>query len=129
MNRDTYRYTRLLRDLSRLTLDVARDGTSNISVGNLCQCFTTVIIKNFVLISDLNILCSSLKLSPFVLSQQIQLKRLAPSVYSPLQILEGCSQVSSDPSCLQVEQLQLSLPEVTKYYFLNTTLSIIYFLH
>ncbi|KAK4832884.1 hypothetical protein QYF61_026434 [Mycteria americana] len=44
---------RLLRALSNLTLNVARDGALTTSLGNLFQCFTTLIAKNFFLISIL----------------------------------------------------------------------------
>lgn len=37
--------TRLLRALSCLTLTVSWDGTSTISLGNLCQGFTTLNVK------------------------------------------------------------------------------------
>ena len=55
MNRDTYSYVRLLRALSSLTSSISRDGASTSSPGNLCQCFTTLIVKNFFLISNLNL--------------------------------------------------------------------------
>ena len=36
----------VLRALSSLTLDVFRDGTSTTSLGNLCQCITTLTVKS-----------------------------------------------------------------------------------
>ncbi|KAK4807049.1 hypothetical protein QYF61_018390 [Mycteria americana] len=55
---------------SNLTLNVSRDGASNTSLGNLFQCFTTLIVKKFFLISSLNLPSFSLKPLPLVLSQQ-----------------------------------------------------------
>jgi len=44
----------MLRALSSLTLNVPRGRVSTTSLGNLCQCFTTLVVKNFFLISSLN---------------------------------------------------------------------------
>ncbi|KAK4818403.1 hypothetical protein QYF61_012324 [Mycteria americana] len=90
---------RLLRAPSNLTLNVSRDGASTTSLGNLVQCFTTLIVKNFFLISSLNLPSCSLKPLPLVLSQQARLK-----------ILKGHNKVSLEPSFLQAEQPQLSQP-------------------
>jgi len=46
---------------------------------NLFQCFTTLIVKNFFLITSLYLLYFSLKPLPLVLSQQALLKHLSPS--------------------------------------------------
>ena len=51
-----FNYIRLLRALSNLTLNVSRDGASTSSLGNLCQRFTTLTVKNFFLTSSLNLL-------------------------------------------------------------------------
>ncbi|KAK4829842.1 hypothetical protein QYF61_006852 [Mycteria americana] len=62
--------------LSNLTLNVSRDGASITSLGNLFQCFTTLIAKKFLpYISSLNLPSFSLKQLPLVLSQQALLKR------------------------------------------------------
>ncbi|KAK4810670.1 hypothetical protein QYF61_007470 [Mycteria americana] len=90
---------RLLRAPSNLTLNVSRDGASTTSLGNLFQCLTTLIVKNFFLKSSLNLPSLSLKPLLLVLSQQALLK-----------ILEGCYKVSPEPSLLQAEQPQLSQP-------------------
>ncbi|KAK4820994.1 hypothetical protein QYF61_009460 [Mycteria americana] len=66
---------------------------------NLFQCFTTLIVKNFFLISSLNLPSFSLKPLHLVLSQQALLK-----------ILRGWNKVSLQPSLLQAEQPQLSQP-------------------
>ncbi|KAK4823530.1 hypothetical protein QYF61_003039 [Mycteria americana] len=90
---------RLLRAPANLSLNVSRDGASTTSLGNLGQCFTTLIVKSVFLISSLNLPSFSLKPLPLVLSQQALLK-----------ILEGCNKVSPEPSLLQAEQPQLSQP-------------------
>jgi len=45
----------LLEAPSNLALNTAREGASTASLGNLFQCLTTPILKNFFLISNLNI--------------------------------------------------------------------------
>ena len=59
---------RLLRAPFNLALNASRDGASTTSLGNLFQCFTTLCVKNFLLISNLNLPCLSLKPFPLVLS-------------------------------------------------------------
>ena len=76
------------------TLNTSREGAATASLGNLCQCFTTLTVKNFFLISNLNLPSFSLKLFPLVLSLHTLWKvPLHPSC-RPLQVLEGCSKVS-----------------------------------
>jgi len=60
--------TRLPRATSSLALNASRAGASTASLGNLFQCVTTLCVKNFLLISNLNLPCPSLKLFPLVLS-------------------------------------------------------------
>ena len=57
-----------------LTLKVFRDGASTISLGNMFQCLTTIILKHFFLISNLDPFSFSLKAFPLALSQQALLK-------------------------------------------------------
>ena len=64
---------------SCLTLSVSMDGASTASLGNLCQCLTTLIIRNFFPTSSLNIPSLSLKPFPQILSQQALLRSLSPS--------------------------------------------------
>jgi len=45
MNRDTYSSIRVLRALPSLALNVYKDRASTNSLGNLFQCFTTLIVK------------------------------------------------------------------------------------
>jgi len=63
MSRDIFHQTRLLRVPSNLALNAAREGTATASLGNLFQCFTTLMVKNFFLISNLNL--PSFSLEPF----------------------------------------------------------------
>ncbi|NXW03176.1 LTN1 ligase, partial [Fregetta grallaria] len=51
---------------SSLTLNVPRDGASTASLGNMFQCFTTLIVKKIFLISSLNLPSFSLKPLPLV---------------------------------------------------------------
>ena len=45
----------VLRAPSSLTLSVSRDRASTSSLGNLCQCLTTLIVKNVFLTPNLNL--------------------------------------------------------------------------
>ena len=47
--------TRLLTALFSLAWNTSRDGASTASLGNLFQCLTTLSVKNFLLVSDLNL--------------------------------------------------------------------------
>jgi len=58
----------LLRAPSNLTLNVSIPSTT--SLGNLVQCFTTLIAKNFFLTCSLNLPSFSLKVLPLVLMLQ-----------------------------------------------------------
>ena len=51
VKRDTYSLIRVLRDRSSLTLIVCMDEASTSSLGNMCQCFTTLSVKKFFLMS------------------------------------------------------------------------------
>ena len=49
--------TRLPRATSSLALNASRDGASTTSLGSLFPCVTTLWVKNFLLISNLNLPC------------------------------------------------------------------------
>jgi len=68
MGRDTFRYSRLLKAPSNLALNTSREGAFTTSLGNQLQCFTTLTVMNFFLISNLNLPSFSLKPLPLVLS-------------------------------------------------------------
>ena len=76
--------TRLPRATSSLALNASRDGASTTSLGNLFQCNTILRVKNFLLISNLNPPCLSLRPSPLVLSLSTLVNSRSPScLYSP----------------------------------------------
>jgi len=58
LNRDISNYTRLRRALSNLILNTSREWASTTSPSKLCQCFTTLVVKNFFLMSSLNLTLS-----------------------------------------------------------------------
>jgi len=64
VGRDIFHQTRLLRAPSNLAFNTAREGAATASLGNLCQCLTTLRVKNFFLISNLNLPSFSLKTLP-----------------------------------------------------------------
>ena len=72
--------TRLPRATSSLALNVSRDGASTTSLGNLFQCFTTLWEKNFLLISNLNFPCLSLRPFP-PLSYHYPLSQTVINIY------------------------------------------------
>ena len=93
--------SRLPRATSSLALDAPSLDAFTTYLGNLFQCITTLWVKNFLLISNLNLLCPSLKPFPLVLS----LSTLVNShshfcLYALLQVLEGHNEVSPEPSLL-----------------------------
>jgi len=69
-------------------LNAPREGTSTASLGNLSQCLTTLTVKNFLLISNLNPPSSSLK--PFLLVLSLPAQFLPSFPVAPLQVLESC---------------------------------------
>ena len=60
--------TRRPRATSSLALNASKDGASTTSLDNLLQCVITLYVKNFFLISNLNLPCLSLRPFPLVLS-------------------------------------------------------------
>jgi len=68
MGRDIFHQTKVLQAPSNPALDTAREGAATASLGNLGQGLTTLMGKNFFLISTLNLPSFSLKLLPLVLS-------------------------------------------------------------
>jgi len=69
----------LLRAPSNLALNTAREGAATASLGNLFQSLTTLTVKNFFLISHLNLPSFSSKPFPLVLSLQTLVKSRSPS--------------------------------------------------
>jgi len=85
--------TRLPRVTSSLALNASSNRASTISLGNLFQCVTTLWVKKFLLISNLNLPCPSLKTFPLVLS----LFRLDPEDLAYQTLLLYWQRVFSSP--------------------------------
>ena len=83
MGRVANHQTRLPRDTSSLALNASRDGASATSLGNLFQCVTTLCVKDFFLISNLNLPCPSLKPFPLVLLLSIHYITVSNLFYEP----------------------------------------------
>jgi len=92
-------------------LEHVREGAATASPGNLFQCFTTLTVQNFFLMSNLNLSSCSLKPLPLMLSLQALVKSLYLSYKPPL------STERSPWSLLQAEQPQLSQPFLTAEVF------------
>ncbi|KAK4831314.1 hypothetical protein QYF61_016803, partial [Mycteria americana] len=86
-----------IRTPSSLALNTSRDGASTTSLGNLCQCLTTLISEStlfqFITVTPCPIAACPCKKSP------------SSFLLGPLQVLEGCNKVSPEPSLLQTEEL------------------------
>jgi len=67
MNRDPFHQTRVLRAPSSLALNPAREGAATAPLGNLGQGLTTLMVKNFFLISNPKLPSFSLKPFPLAL--------------------------------------------------------------
>jgi len=73
-----------LRAPSNLALNTSREEAATASLGNLCQCFTILMVKNFFLVSNLNLPSFSLQPFPLVLSVHTLVKSPSPSfLYAP----------------------------------------------
>ena len=106
MCRVTNHQTKLPRATSSLALSASRDGASTTSLGNLFQCVTTLCVKNFLLISNLNLPYLSLRPFPLVLSLFTLINSRPLSCICSLQVLGGCNEVSLVPFLLQAKQAQ-----------------------
>jgi len=79
MGKDIFHDTRLLKAPYNLAFNIPREGASTVSLGNLFQCLTTLIVNNFFLTSNLNLSSFSLKPLPLVLSLQALVKSPSPA--------------------------------------------------
>jgi len=87
----------------------SREGESATSLGILVQCLTTLTVKNFFLISDLNLPSFSFKLLPLVLSLHTLVKSPSPAfLQSPFRY--------SASSLLHAKKSQLSQPFLTEVF-------------
>ena len=101
---------RMLKAPSNLALNTARKGTATTSLSNMCQGLTTLTVKNFFPISNLNLPFFSLKPSPLVLSLHTLIKSPSPALLQAPPGTGSCSKVSLEPPLLQAEQPQLFQP-------------------
>jgi len=67
----------LLKAPSSLALNTAREGAPTAALGSLLQCLTTLAVKDFFLISDLNLPSFSLK--PLLLALSLHALAKSPS--------------------------------------------------
>jgi len=79
MSRGIFYQPRVLRAPSNLGLNTAREGAATAALGNLPQCFTTLMVKNFFLVCNLNLPSFSLQPFPLFLSLLILVKSPSPS--------------------------------------------------
>ncbi|KAK4827794.1 hypothetical protein QYF61_021747 [Mycteria americana] len=87
------RHLGLLKTPSNLALNNSRDGASTTSLGNLFQCLTTLIVKNFFPISNLNLPSFSLKPLPLVLSLRALERYSSPLIIFMAPPLDSLQQV------------------------------------
>lgn len=99
---DTFHQTRLLRTPTSLTLNLPKSGASTAYLGNLCQCLTTLRVKNLFLLSDPSLPSVQLKAIPPCPCENSPSKLIV----SPVQVLKG--DVRFLWSFLQAEKPQLS---------------------
>ena len=97
-------------ELHPACLEPCQGGGSHSFSDNLCQCLTTLMVKNIFLISNLNLPSFSLQLfPPCPITTPLWKVPLHPSC-RPFQVPKGCSKVTPEPSLLQAEQPQLPQP-------------------
>jgi len=81
MSRDPFHQPRVLRAPSNLALGTAREGAATASLGNLGQGLTTLMVKNFFLISDVNLPSFSLEPFPLLLSLHSHVNSPSPALF------------------------------------------------
>jgi len=113
MGRDSFHQTKFLKPPSTMVLNTAREGVATASLDNLGQCLTILTVKNFFLLSNLNLSSFSFKPLPLVLSLQAIVRSPSPTLSQTPSGTGSCSKVSPQPSLLQAEQPQLSQPFLT----------------
>jgi len=92
--------------MSTCFLNTSRDGDSTISLGSLFQCFITLSVKKFFLISSLNLLWCNLRPFPLVLLLVTGEKRLTATSPTSFQVAVDSEKVSPQPPLLQAKQAQ-----------------------
>ncbi|KAK4807471.1 hypothetical protein QYF61_008239 [Mycteria americana] len=83
--------------------EIIRDGDSTTSLGSLFQCLTTLSVKKFFLMSNLNLPWRNWRPFPLILSLVTWEKRPTPPLDS---LLSESDEVSPQPPFLQAEQAQ-----------------------
>ena len=106
MGRDIFHQPGLLRAPSNLALNTAREGAATASLGNLCWCFITLMVKNFLQISALLVYSHS----PLPYHYTPSWKAPLHPSWRPLQALAAALRSPPEPSLLQAEQPQLPQP-------------------
>jgi len=85
MGRDPFHQTRVLQAPSSLALSTAREGAATAPLGNLGQGLMTIRVKNFFLLSDLNLPLFQLEaITPCSVTPCSCEKSLSSSLMSPL---------------------------------------------
>jgi len=92
--RDIFHQPRVPRAPSSLALNTAREGAATAALGSLGQGLTTLMGKNFFLISNLNLPPFSLQPFPLVLSLPTLVKSPSPSFLSAPSGTGRCSKVA-----------------------------------
>ena len=113
----------VLRAQSSLTASVTRNGSSTTSLGSLCQCLTTLSVKNISLISSLNLSSFTWKPFPLVLSQRTLLKCLSLSFLQavPLANEFAIFILCSVLNCSMCRCTFTDILQATLYYKLQTS--------
>ena len=106
MGRAATHQIRLPRNPTSLVLNASRDATFTASLGSLCLCPITLVVKNLFLTYSLN-LFSFESVSPCPITINMHKKSVPLLPASFFQVLEDYNEVSPEPSLLQVKQSQL----------------------
>jgi len=106
MGRAATHQIRLPRNPTSLVLNASRDATFTASLGSLCLCPITLVVKNLFLTYSLN-LFSFESVSPCPITINLHKKSVPLLPASFFQVLEDYNEVSPEPSLLQVKQSQL----------------------
>jgi len=93
-------------------LNTCGDGDLVISLGSFFQCLVTFLVKNFLLISNLNLPSRNLRLFPLVLSLGTWETNTHLAITFSQVVVRG-DKVSLQPAFLQVKQVQFSQPLLT----------------
>lgn len=84
------------RTVTRWVLSISKGGDSTTSLGNLCQCSVTLIVKKHFPMFRENLLCFSLCPSPPVLGTTEE-KSLLCFLHTPLQVFVNIDEMRLDP--------------------------------